>query len=220
LATTDIFISLLETTFDRLIKNQGLAMPLVRENSQLYEVIKVGTVSGQPLQVGDSNNSLTVDGKAYRSAVQFSRPNDTTAYTAGDVIGTSATAIQTLSGIGPSGGHVLVQSVELLSNRNTVPAGMGPLRAHFYTSSPTAIVDNAPFDLVSGEISSYVGYVDLPTPQDLGSVIYTQADYVGRLIQLVSGQTSLFCEIQTINAFTPASGTAYTFRVKTLEAGL
>ena len=195
-------------------------MPLYKENSQLYEVMKVGTISGQPLQVGDSNNSLTVDGKAYRAVVQFVRPNDATAYTAGDVIGSSGTAIQTLSGIGPSGGYVLIQSIELFSNRSTIPSGMGGVRAHFYTVSPTATVDNAPFDLVSGEISGYVGYVDMPTPQDLGSVIFTQTDYPGRLIQLASGQTSLFCELQTINAFTPASGTAYTFRVKTLEAGL
>jgi len=223
-------------------------MPLVRENSQLYEVIKVDAISGKPLAVSgivstsgtttvtgsitiantsgnpvpvsDSSGSLTVDGRAYLSTISFNRPGDATAYTAGDVVGTSGSAIQTLSGIGPSNGYVIVQSVEFLINSTSVPAGMGSFRAHFYTASPTAIVDNAAFDLVSGDVSSYVGYVDLPTPQDLGSTLYTQTDYPGRLIKLASGQTSLFCEIQTINSYTPASGTLHTLRVKTLEAGL
>lgn len=195
-------------------------MPLVRENSQLYEVVKVGTVSGNPLTVSDASGSLTVDGRAYRSVATFTRPGDTTAYLAGDVVGASGTAIQTLSGIGPNNGYVIIQSVEFFINATSVPAGMGSFRAHFYTASPTAIVDNAAFDLVSGDVSSYVGYVDLPTPQDLGSTLYAQTDYSGRLIQLASGQTSLFCEVQTINAYTPASGTLHTLRVKTVEAGL
>ena len=195
-------------------------MPLVRENSQLYEVLKVGTVSGKPLTVSDASGSLTVDGRAYRSVATFTRPGDTTAYLAGDVVGASGTAIQTLSGIGPANGYVIIQSVEFFINATSVPAGMGSFRAHFYTASPTAIVDNAAFDLVSGDVGSYVGYVDLPAPQDLGSTLYTQTDYPGRLIQLASGQTSLFCEVQTINAYTPASGTLHTLRVKTVEAGL
>ena len=90
-------------------------MPLVKENSQLYEVIKVGTVAGTPLTVADNNSSLTVDSKAYRSVVTITRPSNTTAYTAGDVVGdTSGSAIITLSNIGPSGGYVLVQSVSLI----------------------------------------------------------------------------------------------------------
>jgi hypothetical protein len=222
-------------------------MPLVRENSQFYEVIKVGTVSGVPVQVSgvtsissgtvtgtfvvsntssnpipvtDSGSSLTVDGKAYRSMVQFTRPNDASGYIAGDVIGTSGSAIHTLSGAGPSGGYIIIQSVEFIIDATSVPSGMGAFRTHFYTSTPSGIVDNAAFNLTSGEASSYVGYVDLPTPLDLGSTLYAQTDYPGRLIQLASGSTSLFCEIQTVNAYTPASGTSHMFRIKTLEAGL
>lgn len=167
-------------------------MPLVKENSLLYEVIKVGTVSGVPLTitgstsivsgsitgtvvisntsgnpvpVSDGDSSLTVDGKAYRSIVQFARPNDASGYIAGDVIGTSAgSAIHTFSGAGPSGGFVLVQSSSLFINNTAVPSGMGAFRMHFYSSSPSGIADNAPFSLGSGDVASYMGYVDLPTP--------------------------------------------------------
>ena len=216
-------------------------MPLIKENSQLYEVIRVGTVSGIPLAVNtisgtsvtvttasgssiavnDIGSSLTVDGKAYRSTVSITRPSNTTAYTAGDVVGsTGGSAILTLSSIGPSAGFILIQSAALIFSDSTVPSGMGAFRIHFYNASPTAIADNAPFDLVSGDRALYMGYIDLSAPQDLGSTIYTQVDYPGRLIKLAAASTSLFAQIETRNAYTPVSASTVELRVSTLEAGL
>lgn len=196
-------------------------MPLVKENSLLYEVIKVGTVTGKPLTVADNNGSLTVDGKAYRSTVTITRPSNTTAYTAGDVVGdTSGSAIITLSNIGPSGGYVLVQSVSLIFSDSAVISGMGSYRLHFYSASPTAIADNAVFDLVSGERANYMGFVDLAAPVDFGSSLYTQTDYPGRLIKLAAGSTTLYAELETKGAYTPASASTIDVRVATLEAGL
>jgi hypothetical protein len=175
-----------------------------------------------------SSPSERVSGSSYRAVVSITRPSNTTAYAAGDVIGiadattpaNAGSAIHALASIGPASGHVLIQSVELLIGNSSVPSGMGSFRLHFYTSSPTAVLDNAAFDLASGEVASYAGFVDLPSPQDLGSTIYSQADYTGRLIKLADGSTSLFAELETKGAYTPASGTLYTLRVKALEAGL
>jgi hypothetical protein len=169
----------------------------------------------------DGSSSLTVDGKAYRAAVTITRPSNTTAYTAGDVVGdTGGSAIITLPNIGPSGGYVLFQSVRLLIGNTSVPAGMAGFRLHLYTASPTAVADNAAFDLASGEVANYAGYIDLPTPQDLGSTLFTQADYCGTAVKLASASTSLFAELETRGAYTPASATLYDLRVMTLEAGL
>lgn len=214
-------------------------MPLTRENSQLYEVIKVSTISGQPLfvsgvttisggtvsvtgavSVTDNNSSLTVDGKAYRSIVSFTRPNDASGYIAGDVLGASGSAVHTLSGAGPSGGFVILQSASLIFSDSTVPSGMGAFRVHFFMDAPTAITDNAPFDLTSGDRTKYAGYVDMPTPLDFGSTIYTQVDYPGRTIKLTSGTTNLSIEIETRGAYTPVSGSTVQFRANFLEAGL
>jgi hypothetical protein len=183
--------------------------------------VEVTNDSGNPLPVSDAGSSLTVDGKAYRSIVSFVRPGDTTSYTAGDVIGTSAgSAIHTLSGVGPSGGFVLVQNASLFIGNTSVPAGMGAFRLHFYSANPSGIADNAAFNVQSADVAVYMGYADLPTPQDLGSTLYTQTEYVGRQLKLASGQTSLFAELETRGAYTPASGTTYEIRVSTLEAGL
>jgi len=216
-------------------------MPLVRENSQLYESIKVSTITGRPLavttvsgtavtvvtasgtslSVNDNATSLTVDGKAYRSTVSITRPSNTTAYTAGDVVGdTGGSAILTLSSIGPSGGYILIQSAALIFSDISVPSGMGAFRVHFYNASPTAIADNAPFDLTSGDRAAYMGYIELNAPQDFGSTIYTQLDYPGRLIKLAAASTTLFAEIETRNAYTPVSASTVELRVSTLEAGL
>jgi hypothetical protein len=171
--------------------------------------------------VSDGNSTLTVDGRAYRSTVSITRPSNTTAYTAGDVVGsTGGSAILTLSSIGPSGGFVLIQSAALIFSDSSVPSGMGAFRIHFYNASPTAIADNAPFDLVSGDRALYMGYIDLSAPQDFGSTIYAQVDYPGRLIKLAAASTSLFVEIETRGAYTPVSASTVELRVSTLEAGL
>jgi hypothetical protein len=171
--------------------------------------------------ISDGGSTLTVDGKAYRSTVTITRPSNTTAYTAGDVVGdTGGSAILTLSSIGPSGGFVLIQSAALIFSDSTVPSGMGAFRIHLFSSSPTAIADNAPFDLTSGERAAYMGYIDLSAPQDLGSTIYTQVDYPGRLIKLAAASTTLFAEIETRGAYTPVSASTVELRVSTLEAGL
>lgn len=266
-------------------------MALIRENDQLYDHIKVSTVTGKPLDVqgtvnlganspgisslnnidadigapadaaattdtgsfslislfkrglqnwttlltriptlqsgatpvGDNSGSLTVDGKAYRSSVDITRPANQTPYTAGDVIGTGTgdDAIITLSSIGPSAGFVLVQSIELVMGISAVPSGMTSFRLHFYSSKPGAAADNSVFDVGSGDRAAYMGYIDLPAPIDLGSTCFTQVDYPGKLFKLASASTSLFCELQTIGGFTPAANSeVYSLRVKTLEAGL
>jgi hypothetical protein len=187
-------------------------MPLYRENSQLYEVLKVGTIDGQP---------LTVESNAYRTTATITRPSNATPYTAGDVVGdTNGSAIITLTNAGPSGGFILIQSVSLVFSDSVLPAGMGSFRIHLYSSSPTAIADNAPFDLLSGDRTAYMGFIDLTTPQDFGSTLYTQTDYSGRLLKLATETTSMFAEIETKGAYTPVSASTITLRMNTLEAGL
>ena len=176
----------------------------------------------------DGSYSVGFVSTAFRAAVTIARPDNTTGYTAGDVIGiadsgtpaNAGSAIHTLSSIGPAGGFILVQSVRLMIGLSSVTSGMAAFRLHLYTASPTAILDNAAFDLVSGDVGKYAGFIDLPTPADFGSILMTQADYPGTLIKLAAGSSTLYAELETKGTFTPASGTLYDLRVLTLEAGL
>lgn len=183
--------------------------------------VEIKNDTGNPVPVSDGSSSLTVDGKAYRTTVSITRPSNTTAYTAGDVVGdTGGSAILTFTGAGPSGGFIILQSVSLVFSDSVVPSGMGAFRLHLYSATPTAIADNAAFDLVSGERANYMGYVDLPAPQDLGSSLYTQIDYPGRLVKLAAASTSLFAELETRGAYTPVSASTISVRINTMEAGL
>jgi hypothetical protein len=181
-------------------------------NGEQYQAVLLG---------GDVDGaSISVDGRAYRSVVSFNRPGNASGYTAGDVVGGATSAIHTFSGVGPSGGSVLAQSASLLIGKTAVPSGMTGFRLHLFNSSPSAVADNAVFNVASGEIDAYMGYVDFPTPIDMGDVLFAQVDYIGRQLKLASGQTSIFAELETRGAYTPASGTAYQMRMSTLEVGL
>jgi hypothetical protein len=163
---------------------------------------------------------MATDFGSYRSVVQFTRPANTTQYTANDVVGTTTSAIHQLSNLGKLGGFVQIQSVRLQIHVASVPSGMSGFRAHFYTASPTAIADNAAFDLVVADRASYVGFVDMPTPQDFGSTLFCQADYPGSLIQFANNSNGLWCQLQTLGTFTPgANSEVYELRVLTLDSG-
>lgn len=164
---------------------------------------------------------LPVGGKAYRSTATITRPSNATAYTAGDVVGdTGGSAIISLTTAGPTAGFVIIQSASLVFSDSTVPSGMGAFRLHLYSASPTAIADNAAFDLASGERATYMGFIDLPTPADFGSSLYTQTDYPGRLTKLGAASTTLFAELETRGAYTPVSASTVSIRMNLLEAGL
>lgn len=195
---------------DRLPRTVGVTNPLPVD------------IQGATLSL-DTDGGIPINSKAYRAAVDVTRPANTTAYTAGDVIGTGSgdAAIITLASIGPSAGFVLVQSIELVLGISAVPSGMTSFRLHFYNAKPSAAADNSVFDVASGDRAAYLGYIDMPAPVDLGSTCFTQVDYPGKLFKLAAASTSLFCELQTIGGFTPAANSeVYSLRVKTLEAGL
>ena len=169
----------------------------------------------------DGSYASLVAGGAYRTTATITRPSNTTAYTAGDVVGdTGGSAIISLTAAGPTAGFVIIQSISLVFSDSTVPSGMGAFRVHMYSASPTAIADNVAFDLLSGDRATYMGYIDLPAPQDLGSTIYTQVDYPGRLVKLAAASTTLFVEIETRGAYTPVSASTVSIRMNLLEAGL
>jgi hypothetical protein len=184
---------------------------------------------GSPVPVtldpgGTTTTSLPVNGKAYRTQLDITRPANVTAYAAGAVIGTGAgdDAILTLASIGPSGGFIILQSIELILGISAVPSGMTSFRLHLYSSKPgTAAANASAMDVTSADRAAYIGYIDLPAPVDLGSTCFTQIDYPGKLIKLASGSTSLFLELQTIGGFTPAANSeVYSLRVKAMETGL
>jgi hypothetical protein len=155
-------------------------------------------------------------GAAFRSTPTVTRPANTTAYTAGDVVGG---AIE-FANIGPAGSHILVTTADLAIDVSAVPSGMASMRLHLYdVTPPSALADNAAWDLPSGDRSAYLGYIDIGTPADVGSTLFVQATQLGQQFKLATGSTSLFGYLQTIGAFTPA-GNSEVYRPRLRAVGL
>lgn len=162
---------------------------------------------------GVSSASIPVASAGYTSQPTVTRPANADAYTAGDVIGGAIT----FTSAGPSGGHVVITGADLRINVTAVPSGMTSFRLHLYdVTPPSALADNAAWDLPSGDRASYLGYVDLGTPVDVGSTLFVQVDGVNKKVKL-NASTSLFGYLVTAGGFTPAGNSeVYAPRIQTL----
>lgn len=131
---------------------------------------------------------------------------------------TAGSAILTFSNAGPNGDHIKITDVNLRADVAAVWASSGAFRLHLYSSSPTAIVDNAAFDLPSGDRSKYLGFVDIVAPVDVGATLYSQNKEVNKVVKLALGSTSIYGVLQTIAGFTPGASEAFTVEIITSDA--
>lgn len=157
----------------------------------------------------------------YSAYVTITRPSNVTPdYTAGDVVGiadagtpaNAGSAILSLTALNAAAGRSSIVKVVLTIGLSAVPSGMANFRLHLYNASPTAILDNAAFDLVSGDRTKHLGYIDLVTPEDFGSSLFSQWSGVSDF-QLAAATTQLWGQLETRGGYTPASGTTYTLDV-------
>lgn len=143
---------------------------------------------------------VTVPTTGYGAPTTITRPANATAYTALDVVGGALD----LGVMGPSGGEVMITSAALELDVSAIPSGMTSFRLYLYgVTPPSATADNSAWDLPSGDRASYLGYVDLGVPVDLGSTLYVETNGVNKQVTL-SG-THVFGYLVTIGGYTPAA---------------
>lgn len=152
---------------------------------------------------------------AYKSQPTVTRPANVTPYTAGDVVGGAIPFTEA----GPFGQNALITSASLRIDVAAIPAGMTSFRLHLYSvTPPSALADNAVWDLPSGDRDAYLGFVDLGSPADLGSTLFCQVDGVNKQIRLGSSG-SVFGYLVTNGAFTPAGNSeVYTPTLHAVDA--
>lgn len=151
-----------------------------------------------------------VPGVGYRASNTLTRTADAVAYVANDVIGinnagSAGAAALTFASMGPGGGgDIIITDVELEIDKTAVPAGMTSFRLYLYSvTPPSALLDNVAFDLPAGDRASFMGYIDLGTPIDLGSTLYVQTTGINMKRTLAS--SSMFGYLVTNGGYTPAS---------------
>jgi len=143
----------------------------------------------------------------------IARPNDTTAYTALDVVSTVAGGMLEFANLGDAGDLVVILGARLSCAVNAVPSGCTGYRLHLYSTAPTAIADNAVYNLPSTDLAKYLGYITTSTPIDLGDNIFSEDDNLNFTAKLAG--TSLFGILQTIGAYTPTASAVKTITLNT-----
>jgi len=168
-----------------------------------------------PVAIAAPTSTITA---GYSSSAFKTRPNDTNAYAALDVVSESASAgtVWTFASIGPSGGgNIIIDNISIRFDVSAIPSGLAAFRLHLYSTSPTAINDNAAFDLPSGDRAKYLGYVETPTPLDLGATLWASTEEQGFPVrkQVTVASGSLYGILQTVGAYTPTAEAVYTVKL-------
>lgn len=162
---------------------------------------------------------LTPTTRRKRLAATFTRPANTTAYAAGDVVGPVTTAaVQSLAGAARgNGGTGRIVAATLETNNATVTNGT--FRVHIFNASFTPESDNAAFAGQHTNRAAYQGYFDF------NILVADSASAEGAIAQLrnatdidnglplefacANGDTGLYAVVVALGAYTPASGQVF-----------
>lgn len=159
---------------------------------------------------------MIVEGLENTVSVEFTRPANTDAYTAGDVVSNSTSAstlLEFANFFRPNsdglirGGYII--AARLTTNKKSISPRF---RVHlFNASNPTRSADNAAHQEKYADISKRLGYFDLDamlTPADTTNSDMSRAInmYLRVPVRPASGSRSLFVLLETLDGFTPDSG--------------
>ena len=151
--------------------------------------------------------TLVLASRWYTSPVSVVRPANADAYTAGDVVGGAIS----FPSLGLSGEVIQITSVELEIDVAAIPSGMTSFALYLYSvTPPSALADNAVFDLASGDRASFLGKVTAGTPVDEVSTLYVRTNGINAQMKLAG--TGLFGYLVTAGGYTPA-GSSETYKV-------
>ena len=159
--------------------------------------------------IGPDGGPLPAAGLQVITTASFTRPADTTAYAAQDVVSnsTSAPTLLTFSGAArANGGSGLILSARHMKN-STTTAG-ATYRLHLYkVSTITPINDNAQFTLLYANRASRIGFIDFShaaggTGSDSTNALST---FVNLPFVCNAATSALFGILTVLGAYTPTS---------------
>jgi hypothetical protein len=160
----------------------------IGSGGQVIEVLPVIAVPG------------AASGAALVSAVSASATFTpaASAHGAADVVG----GAQSFALAANSGGRLMITSATLEIAGGTAEATAWRLYLYSVTP-PSALADDAVFDLPSGDRASFLGFIDLGTAVDLGSTQWVEALQINKQIKLAG--TGVFGYLVNLSAVTPAA---------------
>lgn len=203
------------TTIDGRV--DGLESLTTAMSAKLPAALGQTTMSASMSVALASNQSTVPVGQvssAYDVSTSFTRPSDTTAYAANDIVGATAAAL-TFSTVGPSAGSILITGADLEIDINAIPSGMTGFKLHLYSvTPPSAAADNAAMNVPSGDRASWLGCIDLDPPVDYGDTIGSKTTNINAQIKLAG--TNLYGYLVTNGGFTPTSAAVHKITLHTM----
>lgn len=159
---------------------------------------------------------VAISQQLQKVSASFGRPADAVPYTVGDVVSnnTATTTLMTFTDLLESaGGGVKIVGARIVTNqKSVVPA----FRVHlFNVNNPTVSGDNLPHRELYADESKYVGFFDFPamtTAADTTNSTSSRATVsnINIPVEGASGSRNIYALLETLTAFTPASGAQYT----------
>jgi hypothetical protein len=169
-----------------------------------------GSAVTQPASIAGTVNVKTTTKTV---AVEITRPSDTTAYAANDVVSVTGgtPSVQNFADMfSANGASGYVVKARLSTDQ---AANVASFRLHIYHTAPTAIADNSAYTQLYADESKYVGYIDFQTmgtdASAAGVAAYSQ--WAGQLeADAAAADVDLYCVLVTKTIFTPASAQKFT----------
>ena len=158
-------------------------------------------------------NVVAIKTNAGKSTGAFTRPDNTTAYAANDVVGATEANI-TFANVLGAAQLFIITGASLRIDAAAIPAGMGGFKLYLFDAAPTAIADNAAFNLIAADRAKLVGVIQIATPVDVGDTLWSQNDNINLNGKLVT--TSLYGVLVTDNAYTPTAQCVKTITLYTI----
>ena len=159
----------------------------------------------------------TVASNVSKVGVELTRPADTTAYTAKDVVcgSTGSPSVLTFADFARvNQGSGIIIRARLMTDQKTCTAGF---RLHLFHTAPTPIADNSPYLLLYANAANRIGMIDFPAMTSEDSTNSTAASTMrpssdgsygtpNLWYQAAAASRAIYGILETTSAFTPASG--------------
>lgn len=167
-----------------------------------------------------------VRGKSHRSFANFTRPNDTNAYTAGDVVcdSTSApTVMQFPRASLDNGESSVIQAATLVDSANQ--ATKPDLELWLFDTAPAAVNDNAAFAPSDAEVRALVGVIAFPSSafksgnatSGAGGNAICFVQNIGLPIVTANDTNALYGVLVVRNTYTPVGQERFDIRLSALD---
>ncbi len=189
-------------------------------SDQVYIKNSQSAVEGKvDITLSEVKNQATVLSMGQVTYAALLRPDNTTSYTAGDVVGMEHPWVLNFQNVSPNSGDMftILNATLMVNAQDTsstpvtmdIPAGMDNFRLHLYSEDPVNMEDNEPYNLFPEDRNHYLGFIHIADVVDLGHTLFAQATDVNLTGKLADDDTSIYGILQTVDSYEPDAETEY-----------